>query len=167
MQKLTFALLLLTITLFLGSCWMNPNMQKPGVKEFQGEWQQDSVPMQKKLLTYSLYHFKFTCDSFFVSIKTFTKVNYGADSCMKAGHWTEYTKGNYGQRNDSLFLKGEFCKPDFTLKETAGCFRFGMYEEVFKVTKKTDSVYQFSSTSAVIPITARLIKRTTCIVKPL
>ena len=167
MQKLTFALLLLTITLFLGSCWMNPNMQKPGVKEFQGEWQQDSVPMQKKLLTYSLYHFKFTCDSFFVSIKTFTKVNYGADSCMKAGHWTEYTKGNYGQRNDSLFLKGEFCNPDFTLKETTGCFRFGMYEEVFKVNKKTDSVYQFSSTSAVIPITARLIKRTTCIVKPL
>ncbi len=167
MQKLTFALLLLTITLFLGSCWMNPNMQKPGVKEFQGEWQQDSVPMQKKLLTYSLYHFKFTCDSFFVSIKTFTKVNYGADSCMKAGHWTEYTKGNYGERNDSLFLKGQFCNPDFTLKEKPDCFRFGMYEEVFKITKKTDSVYQFSSTSAVIPITARLIKRTTCIVKPL
>lgn len=167
MQKLTFALILLTITLFLGSCWMNPDMQKAGVREFQGEWQQDSIPIQKKLLTYSLYHFKFTCDSFFVSIKTFSKVNYGADSCMKSGHWTEYVKGNYGQRNDSLFLKGQFCNPNFTLKETAGCFRIGMYQEVFKITRKTDSVYQFSSTSEVMPITARLIKRATCKPKPL
>src|ERR1700712_5462709 len=106
MQKLTFAIFLLT-TLFFGSCWMNPDTQKLGIKDLQGEWQQDSMPMQKKLLTYSLYHFKFTCDSFFVSIKTFSKVNYGADSCMKAGHWKEYTKGNYGERNDSLFLKGQ------------------------------------------------------------
>ena len=167
MQKLTFALILLTITLCLGACWMNPNRQKPGVKALQGEWQQDTVPIQKKLITYPLYHFKFTCDSFFVSIKTFSKVNYGADSCMKSGQWTEYIKGNYGQRNDSLFLRGLYCNADFSYKDKPGCFHFGLYEDIFQISKKTDSVYQLTSTTAVIPLTIRLIKRATCNPKPL
>jgi len=167
MQRKPFAFYLLAFTFFIGSCQMNPDMQKPGVTALQGEWQQDSVPMQKQLLTYSLYHFRFSCDSFFVSIKTFSKVNYGADSCMKTGHWVEYTRGNYGQRNDTLFLKGQFCNPDYSIKENAGCFRIGVYEEVFKINKITDSVIQLSSTSGTIPISARLIKRTTCHVKPL
>ncbi len=149
------------------SCWMNPNTQTPGQSYLQGEWQQDSVPGQKQLLTYSLYHFRFTCDSFFVSIKSFSKVNYGADSCMKGGHWMEYTRGHYEQRNDTLFLKGQFCNPDYTIKEDPGCFRIGVYEEFFKITKKTDSLVQFSSTTGVIPIDARLIKRNTCTIKPL
>jgi len=171
MQRKPFSFRLLALTLItvfcLSSCWMNPDMQKPGVTALQGEWQQDSVPMQKQLLTYSLYHFRFSCDSFFVSIKTFSKVNYGADSCMKSGHWVEYTRGNYGQRNDTLFLKGQFCNPDYSIKENAGCFRIGVYEEVFKINKKTDSVIQLSSTSGSIPINARLIKHATCHIKPL
>ena len=160
-------LVLLVFTLLISSCWMNPDTQKPGVKELQGEWQQDAAPVQKQLLTYSLYHFKFSCDSFFVSIKTFSKVNYGADSCMKGGQWTEYTRGVYGQRNDTLFLKGQFCNPDYTIKETAGCFRLGIYEEVFKMNKVTDSLLRLSSTSAIVPLDVRLIKSATCHIKPL
>lgn len=171
MQKLPFRFRLSALTLImafcLGACSMNPDTQKPGVKELQGEWQQDSVPLQKQLLTYSLYHFRFSCDSFFVAIKTFSKVNYGADSCMKSGKWTEYTRGNYGQRNDTLFLKGQFCNPDFTIKDNTGCFRSGNYEEIFKINKVTDSAIQLSSTSGVIPIDAHLIKHTTCHIKPL
>ena len=155
------------LAMTFSSCWMNPNTQTAGQEYLQGEWQQDSVPMQKKLVNYSLYHFKFTCDSFFVSIKSFSKVNYGADSCMKAGHWTEYTRGHYEQRNDTLFLKGQFCNPDYTIKEDPGCFRIGVYEEFFKIIKKTDSLVQLSSTTGVIPIDARLIKRNTCKIKPL
>ncbi len=166
-MKLSFAFYLLAFTLFICSCSMNPDTQKSGVKELQGEWQQDSVPMQKKLLTYSLYHLRFSCDSFFVAIKTVSKVNYGTDSCMRNGQWTEYTRGNYGQRNDTLLLKGQFCNADYTIKDNTGCFRSGNYEEEFKITKLTDSVIQLSSTSGVIPINARLIKRTTCYVKPL
>jgi hypothetical protein len=162
-QLLTFSFLLLTFN----SCWMNPDTQKPGEAALQGEWQQDSVPMQKQLLTYSLYHFRFSCDSFFVSIKTFSKVNYGTDSCMKTGHWVEYTRGNYGRRNDTLFLKGQFCNPDYSIKETANCFRIGVYEEIFKINKISDSTIQLSSTTGVIPINAHLIKRTTCHIKPL
>ena len=151
----------------LSSCWLNPDTQKPGVKELQGEWQQEVSPVQKQLLTYSLYHFRFSCDSFFVSIKTFSKVNYGADSCMKSGQWTEYTRGVYGQRNDTLFLKGQFCNRDYTIKETAGCFRLGIYEEVFKMKRVTDSLLRLSSTSAIVPLDVRLIKSATCHIKPL
>ena len=164
---LKVALVFLLCALSLYSCHMNPDTQKPGEAALQGEWQQDSVPMQKQLLTYSLYHFRFSCDSFFVSIKTFSKVNYGTDTCMKSGHWVEYTRGNYGRKNDTLYLKGQFCNPDYSIKEDAGCFRIGVYQEIFKINKLTDSTVQLSSTSGTIPISARLIKRTTCHVKPL
>jgi hypothetical protein len=167
MQKAPFAFYFLPLALLIGSCTMNPNMQGKGQAYLQGEWQQDSVPMQKQLINYSLYHLRFSCDSFFMAIKTFSKVNYGADSCMSAGHWAEYTRGHYEQRNDTLFLKGQFCNADYTVKDDPGCFHIGVYEEFFKVSKKTDSLIQLSSTSGVIPIYAHLIKHTTCILKPL
>ena len=158
---------LLVFTFLLPSCHINPNTQKPGVKQLQGEWQQDTTVLQKQLLTYSLYHFRFSCDSFFVSIKTFSKVNYGADSCMKNGQWTEYTRGIYGQRNDTLFMKGQFCNPDYTIKDNPGCFRIGNYEEVFKIKFLPDSLLQLSGTSSVVTMNARLIKSASCQIKPL
>jgi len=163
-RLLPFALLLI---FWLTSCHVNPNTQKPGEVYLQGEWQQDSIPGQNKLVSYSLYHLKFSCDSFFVSIKSFSKVNTGADSCMRSGQWTEYVRGTYDQRNDTLHLKGQFCNADMTIKDDKGCFRSGDYEDFFKVHKQTDSLLQFASTSTTIPINARLIKHTTCHVKPL
>jgi hypothetical protein len=162
-----FALRLLPFTLFLSSCWFNPNVQTRGESFLQGEWQQDSVPGQKRLLTYSLYHLKFSCDSFFVSIKSFSKVNTGPDTCMRSGHWSEYVRGTYEQSHDTLHLKGQFCNADMTIKDDKDCFRSGDYEEFFKITKKDNSNIQFAGTSDVIPINAHLIKRTTCHPKPL
>jgi len=149
------------------SCWFNPNMQTPGQPYLQGEWQQDSVTNQKQLLSYSLYRLKFSCDSFFVSIHSFSKVNTGADTCMNSGNWTEYSKGTYEQKHDTLHLKGQFCNADFSLKNDGGCFRSGDYEEFLVVHKKSDSLLQFASTTNVIPIIAHLINRTTCHPKPL
>src|SRR5580692_5786532 len=54
---------LLSAFCFYG-CQLNPNMQTQGESYLQGEWQQDSIPGQKALLSYSLYHLRFTCDSF-------------------------------------------------------------------------------------------------------
>jgi hypothetical protein len=169
MQKpFSFHLLAFALMIALcSSCHMNPNMQTPGKGYLQGEWQQDSVPGQKQLVSYSLYHLKFSCDSFFVAIKSFSKVNSGADTCMNSGHWTEYMRGTYEQRNDTLHLKGQFCNADMTLKDDKGCFRSGDYEEFFKVIKKTNSVVQFASTSSTIPINAHLIKKISCHLKPL
>lgn len=162
----SFAFCLLALTL-LSACKFNPDMQTPGESYLQGEWQQDSVTMQQQLVNYSLYNLKFNCDSFFVRIKTFSKANVGADSCMKGGNWTEYAKGVYEQRNDTLHVRGLFCNADYSYKDPTGCFRSGVYEESFKVVKKTDSVIQFNPMSGVIPINARLIKRNSCIPKPL
>lgn len=157
-----FLLSLLSLTFTLLSCNFNPNMQTPGEGYMQGEWQQDSIAGQEQLVNYSLYHLKFSCDSFFVSIKSFSKVNTGFDTCMRSGNWAEYVKGTYQQENDTLHLKGQFCNANLTIKDDKGCFRSGDYEEFFKVRKKTPFLIQFASTTNVIPINARLIKKTLC-----
>jgi hypothetical protein len=167
-----FAFYLLSFTLIaafsLNSCKFNPDMQGPGEAALQGEWQQDTAALQKKLVNYSLYHFKFSCDSFFVSVRSFSKANGGyPDSCVKNGQWSEYAKGVYEQKHDTLRLKGLFSNADLTYKVEGGCFRSGKYEETFKLNKKTDSVIQFFPTSSVIPFDARLIKRSICTPKPL
>ncbi len=149
------------------SCTRNPDMQEPGDSKLQGEWRQDSVPAQKSLVTYSLYDIKFSCDSFLLKISTVSKVNYGADTCMSRGHWDEYVRGTYSQRQDTLHIKGQFCNADGSYKNEQGCFRFGDYEEYFKVHQQSDSLIRFVSTSNVIPINVHLIKRTSCIPKPL
>ncbi|MGN6178067.1 MAG: fumarate hydratase [Mucilaginibacter sp.] len=159
--------LLSAFCILLCSCHMNPNMQTPGQAWLQGEWQQDSVADQKQLISYSLYHIKFDCDSFFMTIRTFSKVNYGVDSCTSKGYWIEYTAGHYEQRHDTLYLKGDYTNPDFTLKTNTDCLHSGVYKEIFKITQQSDSVIRFASTSGVIPLSARRIKRTTCTVKPL
>jgi hypothetical protein len=161
------ALSFLLLAFCLPSCKLNPNMQTPGEIYLQGEWQQDSVPKQKQLMNYSLYHLKFSCDSFYVAINSFSKINSGADTCMNSGHWTEYCKGTYEQNHDTLHLKGQFCNADLTVKDDKGCFRSGDYEELFRVSKKSDSLVQFASTTNVIPIEAHLIKRTSCHPKPI
>ncbi|WPU99520.1 fumarate hydratase [Mucilaginibacter sp. cycad4] len=166
--KNTFRLLPFAFCLIMvASCTRNPDMQEPGDSKLQGEWKQDSVPAQKSLVTYSLYDIKFSCDSFLLKISTVSKVNYGADTCMSKGHWDEYIRGTYSQRQDTLHIKGQFCNADGSYKNEQGCFRFGDYEEYFKVHRKGDSLIRFVSTSNVIPINAHLIKRTSCIPKPL
>jgi hypothetical protein len=167
MQK-AFAFYLLAFSFFsLTACSPNANLQGRGENYLQGEWKQDSVPKQKQLLSYSLYQFKFTCDSVYMELNEYSKVNTGMDSCMLGGHWKEYIRGTYSQRNDTLHIRGNFCNADYSLKPQKGCFRSGPYEEFFKVSNKADSTVQFLSSSDVIPINLHLIKRTSCTPKPL
>jgi hypothetical protein len=161
------AFFLFHFCLLMAACSLNPSMQGKGADYLQGEWKQDSVPMQQKLLNYSLYHFKFSCDSVYIKVDSYAKVNSGMDSCMNKGQWKEYIRGTYHQSNDTLHIKGNFCNADYSLKKQAGCFRYGPYEEHFKVTKKGDSLVQFISTSNVIPVNLHLVKRTTCVPKPI
>jgi len=166
MQK-AFAFYLLAFSLLLSACSPNPDLQGRGEDYFQGEWKQDSVPMQKQLLSYSLHKFKFTCDSVYIELNRYSKVNTGMDSCMLGGYWKEYIRGTYSERHDTLHIKGYFCNADYSLKKPQGCFRSGPYEEYFSVSKKTDSAVQFLSTSNVIPINLQLTKKITCTPKPL
>ena len=165
MQK-AFTFLLLAFTLITG-CSLNPNLQGKGEAYLQGQWKQDSIPMQKQLLSYSLYDFKFSCDSVYATIRSFSKVNNGYDTCMNRGSWTEFVRGTYQQTNDTLRIKGNFCNADFSLKGPEGCFRSGVYQEVFKVARKGDLLIQFSSISNVIPVNLRLVNKINCNPKPL
>jgi hypothetical protein len=167
MQKaFTFYLSAFTLTL-LAACSLNPAIQGRGQDYLQGEWKQDSVAMQSQLLRYSLFKFRFSCDSVYMEIASHAKVNSGMDSCMNKGDWKEYVRGTYQQRNDTLRIKGNFCNADFTLKKQAGCFRSGPYDETFVVSNKADSTVQFLSTSNVIPVNLHLVKRIGCVPKPI
>jgi hypothetical protein len=148
------------------SCSFNANLQGKGEPYLQGEWRQDSVPMQKKLTEYSLYNISFSCDSFYMQINSFSKVDNGADKCTASGHWTEYVKGAYQQQGDALHMRGQFCNANFSLKAEGGCFRSGIFEETFMVKRSSDSLVSLTG-SSVIPIDIHLIKRTTCMQKPL
>lgn len=158
---------LLPLTFLLCSCSFNPAIQGKGETYLQGEWQQDSIAVGKQLVTYSLSNIKFNCDSFYITVNTVSNVNYGADSCMNKGRWTEFMRGKYSQKNDTLHLKGFFYKANGTLKGVNDCFRVGVYEEFFKVKKQSDSLIQLSVNPADIPLNMQLVKRIICTPKPL
>jgi hypothetical protein len=160
-----FTFLLVAFTFV--SCSFNANLQGKGEAYLQGEWRQDSVPMQQKLTEYSLYNVSFSCDSFFMRISSFSKVNNGAGTCTASGHWTEYVKGGYQQHDDTLHVRGQFCNANFSLKQDGDCPRSGIYEETLIVKKLKDSLLRFSPESSVIPIDLHLIKHTICTQKPL
>jgi len=160
-------LLLASCFLLLPSCQFNPSYQGKGTVYLQGEWKQDSVISEKRLINYALYHFTFSCDSFFVRMENFSTINYGADTCMKGGHWFEYTKGDYEMRKDTLHLKGFYANANNTLKDPGGCFNSGVYEEYFKVAKQGDSVLNMQPLGNTLPIKVKLVKRLSCVPKPL
>jgi len=163
MQKaFTFLLSAFTLTALITGCSLNPSFQGKGEVYLQGQWKQDSIPLQKQLLNYSLYELKFSCDSVYGTIRSFSKVNNGYDACMNAGHWAEYFRGTYEQKNDTLHIKGNFCNADFSLKGPEGCFRSGVYQDAFKVDRKSDSLVVLSSINEVIPVNLRLINKISC-----
>ena len=159
--------ILYSVLLTLIACSPNANVQTKGVDAIQGEWQQKPEALDKQLVTYTLYNFKFTCDSFFVAMQTHSRVNYGADTCMNKGKWTEYAKGRYQQTRDTIWMRGFFCNADYSLKNPGGCFRSGVYEGFFKAENVADTLLRLTPTSSVLPLNLHLVKRTNCIPKPL
>lgn len=161
------ALSFLLCALSFASCSFNPSLQGKGEAAIQGSWQQDSLANSKQLVNYALYRFRFSCDSVFIRMENFSKVNYGADTCMRNGHWFEYARATYAQSHDTLRINGYYCNADYTLKVIAGCFNTGPYAESFKISPKGDSVLQLQPLSGTLPFKLKLIKRTSCVPKPL
>ncbi|PTS95514.1 fumarate hydratase, partial [Pedobacter sp. HMWF019] len=95
MRILFFFLLLAGVMV---SCRRLPNVQGKGEAFLQGVWNQDSIVNSAQLLNYTQHKFKFTCDSFYVDMVTYSKVNYYSDSCFNGGVWKEYAKGVYAVR---------------------------------------------------------------------
>lgn len=122
---------------FTSSCSRLPNVQGKGEVFLQGVWRQDSIPNALNLLNYTQHHFKISCDSFYVNLTTFSKVNYYADSCFNKGVWKEYAKGTYVVKGDTLLLSGTFTKHNYKQK-VDGCYRTGRYTTGFKIKSWTN-----------------------------
>lgn len=153
--------------LLLGSaCKFNPNVQGEGEPYLQGVWIQDTIAHQDQLLNYSLYRLKFTCDSVYITLKTFSKVKTVVDSCYGDGQWEEYARGVYLVRNDSLLIESTFTRSNWRQK-LSGCHRIGQFLPRFKIIKHTaDSLY-LESQYYQTPINLRKIEQITCVPKAL
>lgn len=163
-----YACLLISIlsVLAFNSCRFNPNLQGKGTDSLQGIWEEDSVDYQNERLQYSKHQFRITCDSVYITIKTFTKVNTYPDSCFNNGSWTEYAKGTYLTQNDTLIFNTTFTKSNFKQK-ISGCYRIGQYLPAFVIKKNTaDSLY-LESTQQHQQIKMSLKEKIVCVQKPL
>jgi hypothetical protein len=154
------------LVLALVSCKFNPNLQGKGTESIQGIWEEDKVDYQNERLQYSRHHIQFSCDSVYLTIKTFAKVNTYPDSCFKNGSWTEYAKGTYLTKGDTLILSTTFTKSNFKQK-ISGCYRIGQYLPVFIIRKNTGDSLFLESLKQHSNINLSLIQRTICVQKPL
>jgi len=150
----------------LGSCKFNPNLQGKGTASIQGIWEEDSVDFQKEKLQYSTHQFRFSCDSVYLTIKTFAKVNTYPDSCFNNGSWTEYAKGTYLTNGDTLMLTTTFTKSNFKQK-ISGCYRIGQYLPAYIMRKNTGDNLYLESLKQHSNIKLSLREKMVCIQKPL
>lgn len=148
------------------SCSRLPNVQGKGEKFLQGIWNQDSIAHANQLLNYTQHHFKITCDSFYVDLTTYSKVNYYEDSCFNKGVWKEYAKGTYKVKGDTLLLEGTFTKANYKQK-ISGCYRTGRYLSNFKIQSSTPGKLILESLNDQREYTLVLKEHITCIPKEL
>jgi hypothetical protein len=161
-----FLLLFFLATVLVASCRFNPNLQGKGADFLQGEWAEDSVRYRNDLLQYTTHQFKFTCDSFYVTLNTFAKTNVYPDSCFNDGRWTEYAKGLYAVSGDSVIISGTFTKSNFKQK-ISGCYRIGQYLETFIIKDRGAESLRLESLRQHRPLQLSLKRRITCIQKPI
>ncbi len=154
------------VILSLSSCKFNPNFQGKGTPFVQGEWEQEQVPYEDQLLTSTRHRLTFTCDSIYAVLQTRSKVNPYADSCFNTGQWTEYAKGTYLVRHDTLFVFGTFTHETFKQKLT-GCYRIGRYLPIFIVKKHTPDSLYLQNLQDHLPVTLALKRKIECVPKPL
>ncbi|HCN83269.1 MAG TPA: fumarate hydratase [Sphingobacteriaceae bacterium] len=164
MIKKLFFFTLCSLLLILFACKFNPDVQGKGSVLLQGVWEQDSVQYHDQLLEYTRHKFTFSCDSFYATLITKAKVNQYPDSCFNGGNWSEYAKGTYVFRNDTLYLLGTFTKSNFKQK-ISGCYRIGQYLPVFLVKEHTPGKLIFQDQH--INMTLNLKQKITCDPKPL
>jgi hypothetical protein len=150
------------ILIFFSSCRLNPNLQGKGTDFLQGDWQEDSVAYRNELIQYTTHRFKFTCDSFYVTLNTSAKANMYPDSCFNDGQWTEYAKGVYSVSNDSLMIFGTFTKSNFKQK-ISGCYRIGQYLQTFIIKQRSANTLELQSLKEHRPLYLRLKQKSTCI----
>ena len=150
--------------LSLSSCRFNPDVQHEGAEYLQGTWIQDSIPMQGALLHYTLHELTFTCDSIYATLHTTSKAKNIADSCYNDGQWTEYAKGVYVVRGDSLLVDGLYTRANWRQK-ISGCYHIGQYLPRFKIVRYTPDSLVLENRYDQRPILLRKTADITCVPK--
>lgn len=165
MKLSAYTMMVLCIAM-LSACKFNENMQGRGNKDLQGIWDEGDVAYQNERLQYSKHQFRFSCDSVYVTIKTFAKVNTYPDSCFNNGSWVEYAKGVYETKKDTLIITATFTKPDFKQK-ISGCYRTGQYLPAFVIKKNTIDTLYLEGIQDHLPLNLYIKQRINCVPKPL
>lgn len=166
MAKYACLLIFILSVIASSSCKFNPNLQGKGTENLQGIWEEDSVDYQNERLQYSKHQFRITCDSVYITIKTFAKVNTNPDSCFNNGSWIEYAKGTYLTKNDTLIFNTTFTKSNFKQK-ISGCYRIGQYLPAYLIKRNTKDSLYLESTQQHQQIRMSLKDKTICVQKPL
>src|SRR3546814_290673 len=102
LTSLPYTIIIAAMMFGFVSCKFNSNYQGSGDLALQGSWIEESVPYQNDLVKYTLHQFRFTCDSVYITMKTIAKTKILPDHCYDKGEWTEYARGVYVVRGDSL-----------------------------------------------------------------
>lgn len=148
----------------LAGCTLNSEYQHEGADYLQGVWVQERVPLQDELLQYTLHEFKFTCDSIYSTIHTHSSAKNIADSCFNDGEWTEYAKGVYVVRGDSLLVDGLYTRENWKQK-ISGCYRIGQYLPRFKIVHHSSDSLVLQSRYDQRPVILRKTQDITCVPK--
>lgn len=143
MRNITFIFFFLVS--ISSACTFNKKEQASGVDFLQGKWSEDSVENKSQLVSYQQHDFKFTCDSFYLNIKSFSKVNLNGGPCYDKKTWQEYAKGYYELSGDTLKFKGNFVNEDYKFKPENSCYRVGKYEESFLLINKSAELIAIKS----------------------
>ncbi len=126
--------------IFLFSCSFNKTEQSKGDSFLQGEWAEDSVENKAQLVSYEQNYFTFKCDSFYLNIKTFSKVNLNGGACYDKNSWQEFAKGYYTVVKDTLKLEGSYVDEAYKYKTQNSCYRNGIYQEDFIMQKQGEQI---------------------------
>ncbi len=114
------------LILLLSSCFQNSPYQGKGLTSLQGSWVEDTTVLKTTPARtfYTRYHFKFTCDSVYMVLRTHAGQDHFASPCYNHGNYSEYVKATYVKSHDSLVFTGVFTHPNFKMK-VSGCYRSG------------------------------------------
>lgn len=159
-----FCLIFIVTAVSLMGCTLNSEYQHEGADYLQGVWVQERMPLQDELLQYTLHEFKFTCDSIYSTMTTHSSAKNIADSCFNDGEWTEYAKGVYVVRGDSLLVDGLYTRENWKQK-ISGCYRIGQYLPRFKIIHHSSDSLVLQNRYDQRPVILRKTQDITCVPK--
>jgi len=153
-----------TLFLLVG-CVRHSALQSQGADFLQGVWEQTDIPRKGEMLDYTLHRFRFVCDSVYAVLDVHAKVQRVPDSCYQNGRWTEYARGVYVVRGDSLIAEGVYTKPNGKYK-ASGCHRTGStYMPRFRVAHHGADSLVLESLFDQRPIVLRRVGEVDCVPK--